>query len=255
MIKRGRAALCAGAAAVGAIALSMSVAPSASAIIGGHDATSPYPFMVSVQKDGKHYCGGSLIKRDWIVTAGHCTVNVEPEQLSVRVGDHDRTKGAAAKVTKVVAHPGFSYEPFRDDVAVMKLDHPVDAKPVEVAADAGPAGTDTRILGWGMTCEDGSECPHPPVTLQELDTELVADERCSENYDAANELCTDSPTKNAQACILDSGGPQIKGRPGRWELIGATSRDGDADPKCATGPGIYTDLTAHRDWIERTTGK
>ncbi|MEV1025071.1 serine protease [Streptomyces sp. NPDC050264] len=250
MTRRGKAALC---AVAGAITLSMAVAPSASAIIGGHDATSEYPFMVSVQKDGHHYCGASLIKRDWIVTAGHCTVNIKPEQLSVRVGDHDRTKGATAKVTKVVAHPDFSYEPFRDDVAVMKLDHPVNAEPIKVAASSGPVGTHTRILGWGMTCEDGSECPQPPVTLQELDTKLVADEQCSENYDARNELCTDSPTQDAQACILDSGGPQIKGRPGRWQLIGATSRDGDADPKCATGPGIYTDLTAHRAWIERAT--
>ncbi|WP_326688954.1 MULTISPECIES: serine protease [unclassified Streptomyces] len=254
MIKRGKAALCAVAGVI-AVALTMAVTPSASAIIGGHKATSEYPFMASVQKDGKHYCGASLIKRDWVVTAGHCTVNVKPKQLSVRVGDHDRTKGAEAKVTKVIAHPDFSYEPFRNDVAVMKLDHPVDAKPIKLATESAPAGTGTRILGWGMTCEDGSECPKPPIQLQELDTNIVPDGRCSENYNADDELCTDSPTKNAQACILDSGGPQIKGRPGKWELIGATSRDGDADPKCATGPGIYTDLTAHRDWIERATAK
>lgn len=252
MSKRGRAAVC---AVAGAITLTMAVTPSASAIIGGHDATSPYPFMASVQKDGQHYCGASLIERDWIVTAGHCTVGVEPEELSVRVGDHDRTKGAEAKVTKVVAHPDFSYEPFRNDVAVMKLDRPVDAEPIRLAAESGPTGTETRILGWGMTCEDGSECPKPPIRLQELDTRLVPDERCSEDYEAKNELCTDSPTENAQACVLDSGGPQIKGRPGDWELIGATSRDGDADPECASGPGIYTDLTAHRDWIERTVAE
>lgn len=247
MAKPGKAALF---AAAGAIALSTALAPSASAIIGGHDATSQYPFMVSLQKDGQHYCGASLIKPDWIVTAGHCTVNVEPEQLSARIGDNDRTKGAEAEVTEVVAHPDFSYEPFRNDVAVMKLDHPVDAQPIELADE--PADTGSRLLGWGMTCEDGSECPDPPVTLQELDTGLVADDRCSENYNPDNELCTDSP-EDAQACILDSGGPQIQGRPGQWELIGATSRDGDPDPTCATGPGIYTDLTAHRDWIERTT--
>lgn len=249
MIKRGKAALC---AVAGAVTLTMAVAPPASAIIGGHDATSPYPFMASVQKDGHHYCGASLIKRDWLVTAGHCTVGVEPRQLTVRIGDPDRTKGAEAKVTKIVAHPDFSYEPFRDDVAVMKLDHPVDAQPIKLA-DSAPTGNETRILGWGMTCEDGNECPDPPIRLQELDTEIVPGDRCSENFDKDNELCTDSPVENAQACVLDSGGPQIKGRPGRWELVGATSRDGDADPKCATGPGIYTDLTAHRDWIERTT--
>lgn len=252
MIKRGKAALC---AVAGAVTLTLASAPSASAIIGGHDSTAEYPFMVSVQKDGHHYCGASLIKKDWIVTAGHCTVDGKPGEYSVRVGDQDRTKGAKAKVTKIVAHPGFSYEPFRNDVAVMKLDRPVDAEPIKLAADAGPKGTATRILGWGMTCEDGSECPDPPVRLQELDTKLVPDEKCSENYNRDNELCTDSPTKNAQACILDSGGPQIKGRPGHWELIGATSRDGDADPQCATGPGIYTDLTAHRTWIERTIAK
>ncbi|WP_243790919.1 trypsin-like serine protease [Saccharopolyspora gloriosae] len=250
MIKLGKAALF---GTAGAIALSAVLTPAASAIIGGHDATADYPFMVSVQKDGEHYCGASLIKPDWVVTAGHCTVNLDPEQLSVRVGDHDRTKGAEAKVTEVIAHPDFSYEPFRDDVAVLKLDHPVDAQPIKIAEEAGPAGTDTRILGWGMTCEDGSECPEPPIRLQELDTDLVPDDRCTENYNAGNELCTDSPTENAQACMLDSGGPQIKGRAGQWELIGATSRDGDADPTCATGPGIYTDLTAHRAWIERTT--
>ncbi|WP_406138340.1 S1 family peptidase [Streptomyces sp. NBC_01089] len=252
MNKRGKAVL---GAMAGAVTLTVAMASPASAIIGGHDATSPYPFMVSIQKDGHHYCGASLIKRDWIVTAGHCTVNVKPQQLTVRVGNHDRTKGAEAKVVKVIAHPGFSYEPFRNDVAVMKLDHPVDAKPVELATKTAPAGTDTRILGWGMTCEDGSECPNPPIRLQELDTKIVPDGRCSENFNPANELCTDSPTKNAQACVLDSGGPQIEGRPGRWELIGATSRDGDADPECATGPGIYTDLTAHRAWIERVTAK
>ncbi|MDI2029106.1 serine protease [Saccharopolyspora sp. TS4A08] len=236
-----------------AIVLTTALAPPASGIIGGHDATAEYPFMVSVLKDGHHYCGASLIKPDWIVTAGHCTVNLDPQQLSVRVGDRDRTKGEEAEVTEVIAHPNFSYEPFHDDVAVMKLDHPVNAQPIEVAADPGPEGTATRILGWGMTCEDGSECPDVPIVLQELDTELVADDRCSENYNPDNELCTDSPTENAQACMLDSGGPQIKGRPGQWELIGATSRDGDANPQCATGPGIYTDLTAHRDWINRTT--
>lgn len=250
MAKPGKAGLL---GVIGAFALTAALAPSASAIIGGHDSTERFPFMVSVQQDGQHYCGASLIKPDWIVTAGHCAVNVEPEQLSVRIGDQDRTKGEEAKVVEFATHPDFSYEPFRDDVAVMKLDHPVRAQPVEIAPESGPIGTATRILGWGMTCEDGSECPEPPIRLQELDTELVPDERCSENYDRDNELCTDSPTENAQACILDSGGPQLKGRSGHWQLIGATSRDGDADPTCATGPGIYTDLTAHRDWIERAT--
>lgn len=93
------------------------------------------------------HCGASLIRPDRIVIAGHCTVNVKPERLSVRVGDHDRTQGAEAKVTEITAHPDFSYEPFRNDVAVLKLDHPVNAQTIDIVAEPGPAGTGTRILG------------------------------------------------------------------------------------------------------------
>ena len=52
MVKPGKAALL---GTAGAIALTAAFTPAASAIIGGHDATADYPFMVSVQKDGHHY--------------------------------------------------------------------------------------------------------------------------------------------------------------------------------------------------------
>jgi hypothetical protein len=101
----------------------------------------------------------------------------------------------------------------RKSHALLKLDHPVEQKPITIAADSGAPETPTRILGWGKTCDATQQCPELPTVLQELDTKLVDDSQCAK-FDGKTELCTDSDVPNAQGCTGDSGGPQVKSRPG-----------------------------------------
>ncbi len=122
-----------------------------------------------------------------------------------------------------------------------------------------------------MTCDD----PHKPSCeknmprwLRELDTVLVPDKRCT-MIDHASELCTGQRQgRAAMSCGGDSGGPQIRKIAGRWELIGATSRDGDdlnvrkdgsgicgTNPKSGPGLGIWTDVTHYKPWIIKTITK
>ncbi|RZQ63877.1 S1 family peptidase [Amycolatopsis suaedae] len=221
-------------------------------VIGGRDATENYSFMVSMQSaNGSHRCGASLITSEWVVTAAHCVGGTKPADLRTRIGSTDRTTGGElVGVKEIVVHPDAEQSMEGNDVALMKLEKPVQAKPITIAPESGGAGTATRILGWGTSCFD-QQCGTLPVKLQELDTKIVADNLCGNGFVAGKELCTDSDTPNAMGCHGDSGGPQLRGRPGEWQLVGATSRDADQDPLCATGNGIWSDVTAHRDWIKQ----
>ncbi|MFB6805152.1 trypsin-like serine protease [Streptomyces sp. NPDC056387] len=264
-----RAAAVVGTAAVlGATTL---MTGSANAIVNGEDSTERYPFMASIPlsiplEDGavlKAGCGATLIDRQWVLTAAHCVdpaLGVAQEGL-VRVGsEHRLSGGTVRKVDKVVMHPGYAQgeagAPNKDDLALVRLDRPVAQKPVRIARQAGPVGSPTRILGFGTVV--GAELPKDwvfPERLQQLDTRRGSEAEC---FGRAGEtrLCTVSPKPDAMACNGDSGGPQLqRSRSGRWELIGTTSGDGDNDPTCATGPGLYTNVPVYADWIDKTIHK
>merc|ERR1711892_1396008 len=49
-----------------------------------------WPWMVTLDdRDGNHYCGGSIISSRFILTAAHC-ININGERVLVKIGDHDK---------------------------------------------------------------------------------------------------------------------------------------------------------------------
>jgi snapalysin len=205
-------------------------------IVGGQQASQNYSFLVYTSG-----CTGSLVKANWVVTAAHC-----PTPSSVRVGSVNRTSGGTVvRVNGAVSHP-------RADVKLLRLAGSVGQAPAPIPTSSGAVGSATRIIGWGQTCPVRGACSTPTVA-QELDTSIVADSRCL-GIDGPVEICTDNPGGDAGACYGDSGGPQVRMINGRWNLIGATSRSGNGNPVCATGPSIYGDLPSIRTWINSQVG-
>ncbi len=221
-------------------------------IVGGHEATESYEWMGSLQRSGQHSCGASLIDQQWVLTAAHCVQGANPGDLGLRIGSPNHTTGGTeAGVAEIVVHPDYAAQSPNGDIALLKLDRTVAADPVDIAESAGAPETPTRIIGWGVTCRTRG-CGQPPEQLQELDTKLVADGRCAlSGIDSGTELCTGTSEPLSNACFGDSGGPQLRGEPGNWKLIGVTSRLGSPIPVCGTAPSVYTDATAYTDWIEQ----
>lgn len=217
-------------------------------IIGGVDADQEYSFMASMQSaDGGHRCGASLIDPQWLVIAAHCVEGEDAANYEFRINSNTVSDGGeVVKAAEFVVHP--DYTGGVDDLALVKLEAAATSAPITLASEASP-GTKSRILGWGATQPDGSGAPE---NLQQLDTSVVENSECTEIGD--KDLCTDNPNGDSGACYGDSGGPQIVDNNGEWVLIGATSRSGNGDPTCATGPSIYTNVTAYTDWINETIG-
>ena len=59
-----------------------------SRVVNGEDAApNSWPWQISLRVRGRHICGGSLIRSNWVVTAAHCVDrNPSPSGYTVVVG-------------------------------------------------------------------------------------------------------------------------------------------------------------------------
>lgn len=82
---------------INALCLAMALTPLAlaapalskieSRVIGGNLAKpGEFPFVVAPQRDGLQWCAGALLNAYTVLTAGHCSINVAPETVTIRAG-------------------------------------------------------------------------------------------------------------------------------------------------------------------------
>jgi len=94
-------------------------------IIGGKEAANgQFPYQAAISLDDYDFCGGSLISKNWILTAGHCVVIFE--QWKVVLGAHNlRDSNESGRVTltttEAILHEEFDFSNLDNDVAVLQL--------------------------------------------------------------------------------------------------------------------------------------
>uniref|UniRef100_A0A3Q3WMV0 Peptidase S1 domain-containing protein n=1 Tax=Mola mola TaxID=94237 RepID=A0A3Q3WMV0_MOLML len=233
-------------------------------IIGGDDASpGEWPWQVTLQLDSNHFCGGSLISDQWVLTAAHCIDAVNEEALRrIFLGRHNvsgpNPNDVSRKVEDAVCHPDYDVFTFDNDICLLKLSAPVNFTdyiyPVCLAAANSTfhSGTSSWVTGWGVT-----ENVYNPDILQEVEVPVVGNNECECAYPSGitdNMICAGLRQGGKDSCQGDSGGPMVTEdmNSSVWLLIGVVSfGEGCALPMF---PGVYTRVTRYQEWITNVTG-
>ncbi|KAG7202864.1 hypothetical protein KM043_010014 [Ampulex compressa] len=216
-------------------------------IVGGMKANDgQYPYQASLRYKNRHFCGGSVLNKRWILTAAHCLSNFNDTTIGVVLGSNTLDKGGEEyRSEQIMGHPQYSSTLVRNDIGLIKLDKdivfsdkvkPIDLPMEDFTKDDYPA----MLSGWGTTSYPGNtpnELHHIQLTVIDQKSCLNASIRVTKDN-----ICTLNK-QGEGACHGDSGGPLVADD----KQIGVVSWG----IPCARGrPDVFTRVYSYVDWIK-----
>ncbi|XP_030099920.1 hepatocyte growth factor-like protein isoform X4 [Mus musculus] len=223
-------------------------------VVGGHPGNSPWTVSLR-NRQGQHFCGGSLVKEQWVLTARQCIWSCHEPLTGYEVWlgtiNQNPQPGEAnlqrVPVAKAVCGPAGS------QLVLLKLERPVILNhhvaliclpPEQYVV---PPGTKCEIAGWGESIGTSNN-----TVLHVASMNVISNQECNTKYRGhiqESEICTQGLVVPVGACEGDYGGPLACYTHDCWVLQGLII----PNRVCARPrwPAIFTRVSVFVDWINK----
>jgi len=242
--------------------------------VDGDSEFGEYPWQVAILKkdpqESVYVCGGTLIDPLHVITAAHCIKSYTAYDLRVRLGEWDVNHDVEffpyeeRDVSNLHVHPEFYAGTLYNDVAILRMDRPVQAPHISPACLPEPhtdfSGSRCWTTGWGKDAF-GDYGKYQNI-LKEVDVPILPNHQCQAQlqqtrlgYDFKLHpgfICAGGE-EGKDACKGDGGGPMVCERGGVWQLVGVVSWGVGCGQYGV--PGVYAKVQHYLPWIRQITGQ
>ncbi|CAF1563510.1 unnamed protein product [Rotaria magnacalcarata] len=232
-----------------------------------------FPYQVSINNNGDHFCGGALIHKKWILSAAHCLkyfTSMQNFYVIMGATYLDQADPKYVQISRIDAHFPFPrYDPWGDpkdgnitrndhDLVLLKLQNPARytnrVRPIQLPDPKNDQITlENRkrciVSGFG-TIKDARQSH----VLKYLTVPIVDRDQCARGHRPRRikdfHICAGYWHGGSDACNGDSGGPIACYSNRERILVGIVSWG----VECARHGtyGVYTRVSRYLKWINQT---